>query len=115
VASWAALLQNRDFLQRLKAAGITWSEIARQTAAAGPLTGTTLLITGTLESLRRSDAEEQLQALGAKIAPGMSKAVDYLVVGDSPGSKLDKARKLGTPICDEGWLRRVLEERRIPE
>jgi DNA ligase (NAD+) len=56
-----------------------------------------------------------LKELGAKIAPGMSKSVDYLIAGANPGSKLDKARKLGTPVKDEAWLLSVVESGRLPD
>jgi DNA ligase (NAD+) len=55
-----------------------------------------------------------LAELGARIAPGISKAVDYLIVGAEPGSKLDRARKLGTAIQDEEWLAMVLDSGALP-
>jgi DNA ligase (NAD+) len=112
IAAWAELPQNRELLRRLKAAGLTWRQ-ERAEAADGPLADLCFLITGRLEALSRGQAESRLKDLGAKIAPGMSKGVNYLIVGADPGSKLDKARKLGTPIKDEGWLLQVLEEGRI--
>lgn len=114
VAEWMAQSQNQDFLQRFKAAGVTWSEQPRETDG-GPLSGTSLLITGRLDALSRPQAEAALKGLGARIAPGVSKSVDYLIVGAEPGSKLDKARKLGTEIRDEGWLLQVLREQTLPK
>jgi DNA ligase (NAD+) len=113
VAAWMEDSENRAFLERLRSAGVTWKE-RRQTEDAGPLTGLTFLLTGRLDTLSRTEAETGLRALGARIAPGMSKAVTYLIVGEDPGSKLDKAQKLGTPIKDEAWLRQVLETGSIP-
>jgi DNA ligase (NAD+) len=115
VAEWARRPQSRAFTDRLKAAGVTWREVRSHESQTGPLTGATMLITGSLDSLRRGAAERSLRELGAKIAPGVSKSVDYLIVGADPGSKLDKARKLGTPTRDEAWLLRVLEEKSLPE
>ncbi len=113
IAEWMRRPENREILERLHAAGLQWS--ARPTTqVAGPLTGTTLLITGRLDHLSRGDAETRLRELGARIAPGISKAVDYLIVGADPGSKLDKALKLGTPVRDEAWLQQVLETRSLP-
>ncbi|MBV9280728.1 MAG: NAD-dependent DNA ligase LigA [Chloroflexi bacterium] len=114
IVAWAALAQNRELLARLKAAGVVWSEKPADDTAPGPLAGRTLLITGRLDAMPRGQAEERLKALGAKIAPGISKAVDFLIVGADPGSKLDRARKLGTQIRDEGWLLEVLERQQIP-
>jgi len=104
---------NFDILRRLHDAGLTW-QAERHDDPDGPLTGKTFLITGRLEGLSRGQAETRLRELGARIAPGMSKAVDYLIVGAEPGSKLDRAKKLGTPIQDEGWLVQLLESGSIP-
>jgi DNA ligase (NAD+) len=113
VAAWMERLDNRDILARLHDAGLTW-QAERHDAPDGPLTGRTFLITGRLDGLSRGQAEARLRELGARIAPGMSKAVDYLIVGVEPGSKLDRAMKLGTPVQDEAWLVRLLESGSIP-
>ena len=110
IATWSAQLPNRRLLERLRSAGITWQERPPDHAVAGPLIGTTVLITGRLEALSRGQAEQRLKDLGAKIAPGVSKSLDYLIVGAEPGSKLDKAKKVGTNIVDESWLLEVLEQ-----
>lgn len=108
IVEWMSSAENRDILTRLKAAGITWR--AEPVAAPdGPLAGKTFLLTGRLESLTRGQAEDRLRALGGRIAPGMSKAVDVLIAGAEPGSKLERARKLGTAVRDEEWLVRLLE------
>ncbi|GAC1513752.1 MAG: NAD-dependent DNA ligase LigA [Chloroflexota bacterium] len=113
VVLWAQHPTNRRFADRLRAAGLTWQQ-TRPQGDTGPLDGVTLLITGRLESLTRGQAEEQLQELGARIASGMNKSVDHLIVGADPGSKLDRAIKLGTPIHNEEWLQMVLQQRSIP-
>jgi DNA ligase (NAD+) len=112
IVAWMSRDENRDILSRLKDAGVTW-HAEPEAAIEGPLAGSTLLITGRLEDLSRGQAEARLRELGAKIAPGVSKSVDYLVVGAEPGSKLEKARKLGTPVKDEAWLLDVLKNQRI--
>jgi DNA ligase (NAD+) len=114
VAEWMTDMVNRGILQRLKEAGVTWRE-ARGGDEGAPLSGRTFLITGRLESLTRGQAESRLKALGATIAPGMSKSVDFLIAGTDPGSKLEKARKLDTPIKDEDWLTAVLTTQTLPE
>lgn len=113
VAAWMDRPDTRDILRRLHEAGLTWKAELHDDPD-GPLTGKTFLITGRLEGLSRGHAETRLRELGARIAPGMSKAVDYLIVGAEPGSKLDRARKLGTPTQDEEWLVRLLEDGSIP-
>ncbi len=114
VAEWFAEPRNQALIDRLIAAGLTMSTVG-ETPVDGPLAGTTFLLTGRLDDLSRGEAERQLLQLGARIAPGMSRAVDYLVVGADPGSKLKRAQELGTAVRDEAWLRRVLETRRLDE
>lgn len=113
IVEWTTDEKNRDVLARLKQSGVRWRE--RRAVASGPLTGLTFLITGRLDSLSRGQAEARLKDLGAKIAPGMSKSVDYLIAGADPGSKLDKAQKLGTPVKDEAWLVGVLETESVAD
>jgi DNA ligase (NAD+) len=113
VVEWMSREGNRDILARLKSAGLTWTA-ATPEPVAGPLGGSTFLITGKLEGLSRGQAESRLVSLGGKIAPGMNKTVDYLIVGADPGSKLAQAQKLGTSIKDEQWLLHVLESEGIP-
>lgn len=113
VAAWARQPGNRDFAARLKAAGVTWQQ-ERKEEADGPLAGLTFLITGRLDAMPRGQAESRLRELGAKIGSGMNRSVDHLIVGADPGSKLDRARKLGTPTHDEAWMLQLLEEKRLP-
>ncbi len=113
VAAWMERPDNRDIVRRLHDAGLTW-KAERHDDPDGPLTGKTFLITGRLEGVSRGQAETRLRELGARIAPGMSKSVDYLIVGAEPGSKLDRARKLGTSTQDEVWLVHLLEDGSIP-
>ncbi len=74
----------------------------------GPLTGKSFVITGTLEKFSREAAEERIAALGGKVTSSLSKKTDYLVVGASPGSKLDKATKLGVNTIDEAAFESLL-------
>jgi DNA ligase (NAD+) len=70
-------------------------------AAKGPLTGTSWVITGTLESMSRDEAKDKIRALGGDISESVSKKTSFVVVGDSPGSKYDKAQKLGVTVLEE--------------
>ncbi len=81
---------------------------ARQRRA-GRLTGQTFVITGTLGAMSREVAKERIEALGGKVTSTLSGATSYLVVGDSPGSKLDKATKLGVATLDEPAFLQLLE------
>ena len=82
----------------------TEAERARATAA-GPLTGKTYVLTGTLATMTREDAEEAIARLGGKVAGSVSKKTTAVVVGAEPGSKADKARTLGIPVLDEDAFR----------
>ena len=74
----------------------------------GPLTGKSVVVTGTLEGFGRQEAEDAIRAAGGKPAGSVSKKTDYLVAGESAGSKLAKAQELGVPILDEDGFRRLL-------
>jgi DNA ligase (NAD+) len=107
VAHWTALEENRTLVERLRAAGLQFALPEEQVpGGAGdlPFAGQTFLLTGSLASLTRGQAEQAITQLGGKIASGVSKALHHLIVGAAPGSKLAKAEKLGVPIHDEDWL-----------
>jgi DNA ligase (NAD+) len=80
----------------------------RALAAAGPLSGKSLVVTGTLEGFSREEAEEAIRAAGGKPAGSVSKKTDYLVAGENAGSKLAKAESLGVPVLDEAAFRALL-------
>jgi DNA ligase (NAD+) len=101
---------NRDVVEQLRAAGITWpeGEGAIDSAAPQPLAGITLVLTGTLPTLSRDAAKALIEAAGGKVAGSVSKKTGYVVAGDEAGSKLDKARELGVPVLDEAGLQALL-------
>jgi DNA ligase (NAD+) len=70
----------------------------------------TVVVTGSLEGWSRDGATEAIQSRGGKAAGSVSKKTDFVVVGDSPGSKYDKAVQLGVPVLDEDGFRALLEE-----
>jgi len=78
-------------------------------ADAGPLAGRTVVVTGTLEGYSREEAEEAIRVAGGKAGGSVSKKTDWLVAGESAGSKLAKAEKLGVPVLDEAGFRRLLD------
>jgi DNA ligase (NAD+) len=101
---------NRDIISRLRAAGIVWTE--GEVAAAGPrvFSGKTLVLTGTLPTLKRDEAKAMIEAAGGKVAGSVSKKTDYVVAGEEAGSKLEKALELGVPVIDETELIKMLEQ-----
>jgi DNA ligase (NAD+) len=104
----------RDTLHRLIQAGVSAEAPAPGAATeptAGPLSGKTLVVTGTLPSLSRSEAEEAIRAAGGHAASAVSAKTDYLVAGDKAGSKLAKAEALGVTVVDEDGFRQLLGQR----
>ena len=75
----------------------------------GPLAGKTLVLTGTLPEWSREQATERIGAAGGRVTGSVSKKTDYLVAGESAGSKLEKAQRLGVEVLDEAGLRSLLE------
>jgi DNA ligase (NAD+) len=101
----------RDVLRELVDVGVVPERPVVRPAgegSAGPLEGRTLVVTGTLEGFTRPEAEEAIRAAGGKPAGSVSKKTDYVVAGESAGSKLAKAQELGVPVLDEAGFRRVL-------
>ena len=108
---WFADEATRDVLRELVEVGVVPERPVVRPAgegSTGPLEGKTLVVTGTLEGFTRPEAEEAIRAAGGKPAGSVSKKTDYLVAGESAGSKLAKAQELGVPILDEAGFRRVL-------
>jgi DNA ligase (NAD+) len=99
VARWFAVEHGAELVQRLLAAGVS-AEPARA-AADGPWTGQSWVLTGSLDSLTRPEAEERIRALGGSPASSVSKRTHTVVAGTAPGSKLARAEKLGVRVLDE--------------
>jgi DNA ligase (NAD+) len=95
---------NREVVQALRDAGVTWPEGEALAPTDMPLAGITVVLTGTLQSMGRDEAKEKLEALGAKVAGSVSKKTHYVVAGAEAGSKLEKAQALGVPVLDDTGL-----------
>lgn len=108
VAQWLANERNRELVRRLAEAGVRMEAEVRAPAAAGPLTEKTLVITGTLPTLSRQQATDLIEAAGGRVTSSVSGNTDYLLAGDAPGSKLDRAGELGVPVIDEAGLQELL-------
>jgi len=92
--------ENRDLIQKLKEAGLNF-RLKAERRSSTPLEGQTFVLTGTLSALTREEASEAIETLGGKVASAVSSKTTYLVVGKEPGSKLEKARKLGVKTLEE--------------
>ena len=102
---------NREVVEQLRAVGVRWDEHDghRPDAAALPLAGKTLVLTGTLPTLSRDEAKDLIEAAGGKVSGSVSKKTHYVIAGEEAGSKLDKARELGVTVLDEAGLRALLD------
>jgi len=111
VQAFFGIDRNRELVEKLRGAGVNFNGPERITAATdGPsLEGLAFVITGTLPTMTREEAQAELEARGAKVTGSVSKKTSYVVVGESPGSKLAKAEQLGVRTIDEVALRHLLE------
>jgi DNA ligase (NAD+) len=111
VADWFALPYNKQVLKKLKAAGV-WPQGGQsanaKSRASDAFDGLTFVITGTLPNFSRDDAKEFIESHGGKVTDSVSKKTSYLVLGESPGSKYEKAKSLGVKIVGEEELKKLV-------
>jgi DNA ligase (NAD+) len=107
VAAFFASEEHRRVIKALRDKGVKWPDIER-TAGAPALAGRSVVITGTLGSMTREQAQEALTARGARVSASVSKKTSFVVAGSEAGSKLAKARELGVPVLDEQQLLSLL-------
>jgi DNA ligase (NAD+) len=111
IVDWFGRERNRNLLQKLKAAGV-WPAALQENASSPPglLAGMTFVITGTLPTMSREAAREYIEKNGGKVTDSVSRNTTCLVLGESPGSKYDKALSLGVRIVNENGLRKMAGE-----
>ncbi|HTX94593.1 MAG TPA: NAD-dependent DNA ligase LigA [Mycobacterium sp.] len=109
LTEWFTVDWHRAIVDKWRAAGVRMAD-ERDTSVPRTLEGLTVVVTGSLTGFSRDDAKEAILARGGKAASSVSKKTDYVVAGDAPGSKYDKAVELGVPILDEEGFRRLLAE-----
>ncbi|SDJ73234.1 NAD-dependent DNA ligase LigA [Streptomyces indicus] len=101
---------HREILRKWRAAGVRMEEEGGEDEGPRPLEGLTVVVTGTLASHTRDGAKEALQTRGAKVTGSVSKKTSFVVVGDNPGSKYDKAMQLKVPVLNEEGFAVLLEQ-----
>lgn len=101
--------RNRELVERLRQAGLTFTQEKTAVLKSGTLTGLTFVLTGSLPTLTREEAKEHIEAAGGKVAGSVSKKTSYVIAGEDAGSKLDKAKALGVAVLDEAALFAMLK------
>ncbi|WP_405730943.1 NAD-dependent DNA ligase LigA [Streptomyces sp. NBC_00028] len=111
VKEWLAEDWHREIVRKWKAAGVSFEEEGTgEDEGPRPLEGLTVVVTGTLENFTRDGAKDALQSRGAKVTGSVSKKTSFVVVGDNPGSKYDKAMQLKVPVLNEDGFTVLLEQ-----
>jgi len=107
IVDWFARPANQNLLKKLKAAGVDPQMQKDEKKKEGVFTGLTFVVTGTLPNFSRDDAKEFIENNGGKVTDSVSKKTSYLVLGENPGSKFEKAKSLGVKIIDEAGLKKL--------
>jgi DNA ligase (NAD+) len=108
ILHWFSLPYNKKLLEKFMRVGFVIQP--ERTVAKGSLSGATFVVTGTLESMSRDEAKDAIRARGGSVSESVSKKTTYLVAGESPGSKLEKAQNLGVTVLDEDAFRKLLQD-----
>ena len=109
IGEWFAIEWHADIVRKWADAGVRMAEV-RTDDGPRPLTGINVVVTGSLTSWSRDSATQAIQEVGGKVVGSVSKKTDFVVVGDNPGSKYDKAVSLGVPVLDEVGFRVLLDD-----
>ena len=114
VHEFFSVRKNVAVVERLREAGVVLEEEVEEPDAPQTLAGLTFVLTGTLQSYKRSEAAKLLEAMGAKCTGSVSKKTSYVIAGEAAGSKLAKAEQLGVPVLDESALEQILTTGQVP-
>jgi DNA ligase (NAD+) len=109
IGEWFAVDWHREIVEKWRASGVVLHE-ERVDTGPKPLAGLTVVVTGTLANYTRDGAQEAIASRGGKVTGSVSKKTDFVIVGDSPGSKYDKAVSLGVPILNDDGFQVLLDE-----
>jgi len=111
IYNWFKDKRNRQFLEKLTGSGIVIEKTLRQNSGqARKLSGKRFVLTGTMSSMSREEAKEKVRELGGEVSSSVSKETDFVVAGENPGSKFEKAKKLGVEILNERQFLKKLSE-----
>jgi DNA ligase (NAD+) len=108
IVEWFSIDWHQKIIREWKKAGVALEEVAQENLSPQTLAGLTLVVTGSLVEFTRDGVSEVILAHGGKSASSVSKKTDYVIVGDSPGSKAAKAEELGVPILNEAGFKALL-------
>ncbi|MCB1986500.1 MAG: NAD-dependent DNA ligase LigA [Burkholderiales bacterium] len=112
ILDFFAEAHNREVIERLRASGVSWEEqtdTINKASKNNDISGKTFVLTGKLPNLTREEAKEKIEMCGGKVTGSVSKKTDYVVIGDDPGSKYEKAVNLGIALLDETGLKKLLQ------
>lgn len=109
IADFFARGETKKVLKRLAEAGVNMKSLAAPPSGGGTLAGKTLVVTGTLKNYSRQEIEEKIASLGGRAASSVSRKTDYLLAGESPGSKLDKAKALGVKVISAEEFEKLIK------
>ena len=115
ILDFFAEAHNREVIERLRASGVCWEEndgesnVSIKSVEENAINGKTFVLTGTLPNMTREEAREKIEILGGKVTGSVSKKTDYVVAGEDPGSKYEKAASLGITLLDEAGLNKLLQ------
>jgi DNA ligase (NAD+) len=110
VREYFAEPHNIETVERLRQAGLQFEIAAVEKEAAKPLAGKTFVLTGTMAAMGRTEAREKIEALGGKVSGSVGKSTDYVVAGENPGSKLDRAKSMNKTLLSEAEFLSLLEK-----
>jgi DNA ligase (NAD+) len=108
IVGYFAAPHDRQVIEKLRRAGVRMEQAEEPVVVSRALAGLAFVLTGTLPTMTRGQATTLIEAHGGRVTGNVSRRTDYVVAGESPGSKLEKARSLGIPTLDEDGLRALI-------